>query len=443
MVSVIPMVGLVLVVLCANFHRQTLAIARHAAALVPLFGGFWIAGAAFVAVEPGFERERLPRLATYAATTLGLCLLFLALYDRWTVPRGLAGGGTIENVMLMASFSARRIAIIHGFVLSVVALFAAIAFAREDQSGLPLCRRPLARLVGYAALVPAVVLAVNATNVSGSRADTISKLAINYEASGKLTWAAALQEEALALRPWEDRYALELGSIRLQQAERDGAESAEQTTDLEHAREAFERAARTSPLDPDHSRNLAKLHRFWAKVAANGDERRNHLRAADEEYRRAAVLMPLNPFYRAEWATLFLENGDGSRALELLDEAEALDPQYTTTYWLRANLRAGRGELDEAVAEYDRALAIDPTMMASLSGKALALARLDRLDEAIEVCEDALEIDRHDPVSWSNLVTLLRQKGDTAGALDRAEAALKAVRKKYRPTFEEMIAQLR
>lgn len=444
MVTVIPTVGLVLVVLCANFYRQGLDLARHAGMLALLFGGVWLAGALFVALEPGRERERLGRLVTYAATTLGLCLLFLALYDRWTYARGIVSDSTVDRIRAAALQSSTKTVVIYGFVLLIVGLHAVVGFLRENVGKLPVARAPAVRVLAYVLLLAVVAPLIASTNIAGSRADSLTKLAFAYERAGRWPWAIALHDEALRMRPWEDRYALNLGSSWMERARREPEGEGEQRRrDLENAREAFERAERLSPLDPDHPHNLAKLYRNWTKLGSAPAEREVNLRRADDSYRRAVALAPDRGPLLDDWAILFLESGDLQRGLEILDRSAEVDPEYTTTFWLRANTRAARGELEEAVADYDRALAVDRWMIPALSGKATVLARLGRTDEAIEVLQFALDVDEEDAISWNNLVTLLMQRDENVRALEAAEKALGLVDDEHKPIFEELIAKLR
>ena len=96
------------------------------------------------------------------------------------------------------------------------------------------------------------------------------------------------------------------GDVRDRPAERDRR--------LARAVALLERALQISPLDPDHSRNLAATHRSWAALSGNATERRRHAEQADGYYQRAVTLSPNNAALRNEWAALHLERRDPARA---------------------------------------------------------------------------------------------------------------------------------
>ena len=171
--------GLVLVVLCANFYR-VLDLSRHGGMLAMLFGGVWLAGAGFVALEPGRERERLGRLVTYGAT-LGLCLLFLALYDRWSHASGTIGDATDAPALPLSR--ARHQGRLWVRPADHIGLHALVAYLRENHDGLPVARPPVVRV-----LIEALLRRRRAVDridePAGSRADTLAKLGMASSAPG-------------------------------------------------------------------------------------------------------------------------------------------------------------------------------------------------------------------------------------------------------------------
>jgi tetratricopeptide (TPR) repeat protein len=230
----------------------------------------------------------------------------------------------------------------------------------------------------YPCLFIGALLVIVYTNLNGARADSLSKYGAFYESQRRWDAAAAVHEGAHRLQPGQARYAGSLARVLMETARGDDLDRpAERDRRLARAVALLERALQISPLDPDHSRNLAATHRRWAASSGNATERRRHTEQADGYYQRAVTLSPNNVALRNEWAALHLERRDPARALAILDQSLRIDARYASTHLMRAKAHLAGGALEEALADYERALAIDPALLPAQRGKALVRERLE------------------------------------------------------------------
>lgn len=93
-----------------------------------------------------------------------------------------------------------------------------------------------------------------------------------------------------------------------------------------------------------------------------------------------------------------LQAGDSARALQLLDEAGALDPKDPEIPLNRALARRMRGDLAGAMASLEGALAIEPYSMLALLSKGALLEQMGRPRDAAKVFRNALKIAPPDDV---------------------------------------------
>jgi tetratricopeptide (TPR) repeat protein len=439
LVTLGPIVGLVLVTLTVGFYRPGLG--PHLPALAVLAGAVWFMGALLIAAEPGAPRDRAARLGAYAATTLGIWLLFSAVYAPRIAWTPVVSELRPEIVRFIGWRRAHGVSIFYCFTFLTLAIIAAGRTWREWPAARPLSRSPWLA-AWYPLVIGAAAVAVVTTNLRSSWADTFAKQGAFYEGQGQWMAAATVYEEALRLRPWEDRYATNLGRAYMELARRDLRDRpTERDAALARGLQAMQRARALSPLDTDHPRNLAKAHRTWAALS-EGETRAQHVRQANAYYQEAVRLSPNTATLWSEWATMYLEQRDPQRALEILDRSLQIDDRYPTTYWLRAQAHQAAGEWEAADADYDRALAIDPRLLSAWSGKALVLAHLGRADEAIRATHEALALAPNDPISHRNLALLYRQTGQLAPALVEARTALALAPPADKPPLETLITEL-
>jgi O-antigen ligase/tetratricopeptide (TPR) repeat protein len=438
-----PLVGLILVLLTYDFYRLDLDLQLHGKTLGGLLAAVWFFGLLLVASDSRASEGVIERVVSFATTSLGIWILFLAIYLPRASTRALVKvGPTIAEVAASASRPLQAVTILYAFVLVVLLFYAGITCLRE-KSVARRQRSSLMRAPVYAGLlVMACAIALH-TNLQRSWADVLAAQGALYQAAGAWRTAALAYAEAEQGAPGEDIYPSQLGFALLEQAKRRGELEWEPRHGLlRDAQTALLRARRLNPANLDHMRNLAKLHGTWAEYDPDVGQARQHLKDAESIYRRLTIAMPRNAGLMNEWATLYLDHGDMQNALARLDDSLRIDDSYYTTHWLRGNALMQTGAFQDALAAYDRTLRLSPHLPAAMSAKALALAALGRLDEAVRVTRQAVHRDAADLISRRNLISLLLESGDRRDALKQARAALPHAKGDDALQFRELIAQL-
>ncbi|HYN89660.1 MAG TPA: tetratricopeptide repeat protein, partial [Ardenticatenaceae bacterium] len=440
------MAGLLLIVMVFNYVSPSFSLSAKGYALVWLFVGVWAFGALAVVTQSAFESADqtrwLRRLAIYTGVTLSVVLLFVILYVPWVNWQPTATQITEVDLRNIAAHLANNVAFVYVFTfLTMIAT--ALALLREEPVPVAFARQPGWQAVGYAVLALATIPIIVATNLNIARADISNKQAAAYEASRDWDPAIILYQEALQLQPNEDRYFLNLGRAYMEKARTLQDQPEQRDLYLQQALDVLQRARETNPLNTDHTRNLASLHRVWATLVDSDQERERLLDRADQYYAEAVTLSPHNAALWNDWAALHLDRGQYDQAREKLEQSLALDQQFPDTYMLLGSTYLEQEEWEKAVEAYDQALAIDPRAIQAYSGKAFAHSRLGQTEEAIAANQAAIEVAPNDFISHRNLALLYQQTGQLELALQEAEIALSLAGENDRPAIESFIAQIR
>lgn len=440
------MVGLLLVVMVFNFFAPNLDLAAKGYAILWLFAGAWAFGALAVVAESVFEAgdqtRWWARAAVYAGLTLGILLIFVAIYLPWLRWEPPTAEVTPDDLRAIGAHLANNVTILYLFVFAIIG-GAAFALLRDESRPAALARTPGWQVAGYALLAVAAIPIIVMTNLNISRADIFNKQGTGYEAARQWDAAIVLYEQALRLQPNEDRYFLNLGRAFMEKARTMQAQPEQRDFYLQQSLTVLERAQATNPRNTDHTRNLASLHRVWASMIDDPTERQRHLVLADQYYAAAVKLSPNNAALWNDWAALYLDEGQNDKALEKLERSLALDQQYQDTYLLLGSVYLNTQEWQKALDAYNQALALNPRVIQAYSGKAFAYSRLGDTDKAIAANQDALQVDPNDFISHRNLALLYQQSGQLDLAMREAEAALSLASPNDRPAIESFITQLR
>ena len=195
----------------------------------------------------------------------------------------------------------------------------------------------VAALPIYGLIAAGAVMLIVSVSVRPILADALFKLASPYDQQGSWENAVNLYEQAIAQNPDEDFYYLWLGRARLEQANQE-KDPARQETFAMQALKALERAQALSPLNPDHTANLARFHRAVIQIKADSAARETSARAASSLYAQAVVLAPRNVVLWNEWATLQRDVlRDDAEACRLLEHSLELEPTFEQTRTLAEN----------------------------------------------------------------------------------------------------------
>lgn len=141
----------------------------------------------------------------------------------------------------------------------------------------------------YPILSVLAVVLVGRTNLNVVRADIYSGLGRVYQGANRWDSSIGLYEWAVHLAPKQDHYYRFLGFAYLNKA---GRKTPGRSDWFEKAEEAYKRAVEISPLNPDHQGNLGNLYHARASVTDDPAEKAEALTLAMSYYQQAVRLAP-------------------------------------------------------------------------------------------------------------------------------------------------------
>jgi tetratricopeptide (TPR) repeat protein len=275
------------------------------------------------------------------------------------------------------------------------------------------------------------------------QADVYYKQAVfNAQRHGQYDSAVALMQRAVALQPQQDFYYLFLGKTLSEQAVR-VPQAQERQRLFVAAETALTRARELHPLNPDHTANLARLHRLWAQHSDEPRQRTAHLQTAADFYAQVTLRSPHNVLLWNEWGMTYAALGDEAQARAKYQQSLALDAVYTPTYLLIGDLARAHGQWPEAAQAYEQAVALDHNAIAGHSALGLVYARMGRLAEAVQANLRVVELAPKDLAAHRNLAVLFQAMGQMPQALAHAQRALEVAPPQERAALEKLIAQWR
>jgi tetratricopeptide (TPR) repeat protein len=294
-------------------------------------------------------------------------------------------------------------------------------------------------------LLPLSVVGALQANLRPIRADIIYKQADPWDRQGQ--WGAAVPhyQRAVQLAPQEDYYYLYLGRALLEYA-KTVTDGAEQEAVLRETERVLLMAQALSPLNTDHSANLARMYQQWANLPAGQAQRENLLALASRYYEAATSLSPNNPILWNQWATLHLyELRDEERFQQLIAHSLELDDGFEETWLILGDYRSQKGDLEGAAEAYRRALEIRPGLPQVWNALARIHLQQGQNEAALEALTRSLELEPTGPWAWDAhrlLAIAYYQMGIPEQALVEAQIALQMAPENYRPAIEQLIQQL-
>ncbi|MCI0394687.1 MAG: tetratricopeptide repeat protein [Chloroflexi bacterium] len=337
---------------------------------------------------------------------------------------GLQGVDEVERRVLEADYQTGYLTVSYLFVAGLLVILALALSqwraSREHQAA------PAVATISLVALVIVGLYVVYQTNLRVIHADMVYDRGAAFE--GRWDYAAAIYERAVELAPLEDTYYLWLGRAYLENSSVT-ADPASRASLLETAREKLERARVISPLNADHTTNLARLHTRWAALSTDG-EREENIQTAISYYEAALNLSPHNAVIWNEYAQLVHSlQGECDRAIELYDRSAEIDPFYSNTYFDRSKIylacaEQAAGEEQQAyyagaIASLEEGLARQPGDPRFWLEKGQVYQQLENFEEALAAYEEARERANAQVPPWNVdylMATLFLDMGD----LDRA-----------------------
>jgi lipopolysaccharide biosynthesis protein len=119
----------------------------------------------------------------------------------------------------------------------------------------------------------------------------------------------------------------------------------------------------------------------------------DRLTDAEAAYQQVLALQPNHPGALHVLGLLKYQNGDMQRAIELIEKAAEVNPDFADAHKNAANIYAETGQLDKAIAKYRQALSITPDLVEAHVNLGTVYQTLLRFDEARKHYEAALSID--------------------------------------------------
>jgi Tfp pilus assembly protein PilF len=114
--------------------------------------------------------------------------------------------------------------------------------------------------------------------------------------------------------------------------------------------------------------------------------------------------------------------GDERRALALVGEVLAIEPDHVRANYIAALMRYYLGETDQSIEHFRRVRAAAPDDAHVAYFYAQALSQLGNVDQALELYEQAIELDPYLRSAYYGAALVLRQQGDMAEARERLQA---------------------
>lgn len=445
MVTYSLMMALVLAVMSFNFITPSVDPSAKGYSIVWLFAATYVFGALLVSAEVAQESvgrlSWVTRLVSYIAITLGSWLLYIVIFFPTQTPNNLTGSVTPQQLVDAGMKLANTMSAV--YIFSFLLIFAAAWFLQGEESTPKSTSRARWVPIFAGVLTVLVIPVIISTNLNVTRADVLAKQGAAYERQQQWEVAEVFYEAALGMQPAEDRYFLNMGRVYLEKARR-APDVASRDAAFRQGETVLLQAQATNPLNMDHARNLASLHRVWAAVLKDSDPAGSemHYDLAEQFYTQATALSPNNAALWNDFALLRVERDNVAGAEELFAKSLTIDTEYSNTYILRGNFYLQKERWEEALSDYESAAALESNSVPALSGQAFALAKLDRLPEAIDKNLQILALQPGDFTAQKNLALLYRDSGQTQEALRYANAALAVAPDNERAGIETLIQEL-
>lgn len=116
--------------------------------------------------------------------------------------------------------------------------------------------------------------------------------------------------------------------------------------------------------------------------------------------------------------------GNFSEALESIDQALALDQNFTLAWITKAGILNVMGEFNQSLAASDQALALDPDQAEAWTNRASALISTGRDEEGLEAADNAIELDPRLSEAWMDRATALSNLGRNTEAEEAMQMAM-------------------
>ncbi len=178
---------------------------------------------------------------------------------------------------------------------------------------------------------------------------------------------------------------------------------------LKRAIEQYEAITRLEPKNAENHLLLGRLYRI-----------NNELLKAEKEFKTAVQIQPDSEEAAITLAYLYIEEGDATRATQLLlaiPESERSAKIYTALGYTHEQQK----DYKQAIAAYRKAVELDKDNLEAMRGLAQSLMSDNQSDAALEQYRAIVDADPHDAQSYMRIAEIHRR----AGRFDQALEALK------------------
>ncbi|MEI3651703.1 MAG: tetratricopeptide repeat protein [Dolichospermum lemmermannii FEM_B0920] len=182
---------------------------------------------------------------------------------------------------------------------------------------------------------------------------------------------------------------------------------------LDKALAAINKAIQLQPSNPN------SYNQKWVVLS-----RLKRYREAAAAINKAIELSPRAAFYNNR-AVVRNELGDKQGAINDLNVAIKISPNYIPAYVNRGNAKSGLGDNPGAIEDYNQAIKINPNLADAYYNRAVVRNELGDKPGAIDDLNLAIKINPNDAEAYYNRGTVRHELGDNPGAIDDLNLAIK------------------
>ena len=308
--------------------------------------------------------------------------------------------------------------------------------------------REIAQPWGVIALIVLVVLvgaiAVQ-TNLTPIQADIVYKQADPYDRGRQWLLAIEHYKHAITMAPREDFYYLYLGRAYLEYAT-SLEDPAVRDAVMRETEQVLTQAREISPLNTDHSANLARMFRRWADFASDEEVRASLLQRSAENYAIATSLSPQNALLWNEWSMLnYYGLGDVPLYERTMQRSLEIDPEFEQTWLVCGDVNRQENKLEEAARCYENALELEPRAPQVWRMLGDTYIAMERWEDAIGALAQTVELEPGASDLWNIhqvLARLYSQIGQQEQALWHAQEAVRLAPDDQQAMLQELVAQI-
>ena len=332
--------------------------------------------------------------------------------------------------------------LIYGYYVATLLVWIAVALALSLSAPHVSTRPSGWGAIGYLVLVVVCALFIDNANIRIVRADVLYKQGLKYEQESKWDGAIYFYGKAVERAPQEDFYLLFRGRALMEKAKVE-TDVTKRDAYFSEALASLVEARKYSPLNTDHTANMARLYRAWGELDPDATGRQQKLQLSLDYYAEAMKLSPHSAALANEWGLVYYVLGDLDQAMIKYQESLVIDQQFLQTYILIGDVYLTRKQWQEAIPIYQKAVELNAGFIQGWSAMGYAYSQLGDWDEAIAANIKVLELAPDDYSTLKNLAILYSQSERPTEALTYTLRALDVAPEGDKAALESFVQQLR